>query len=95
MSGVFGIRHTTANPHNHNPVSKLPGKFPAEKFADSKIICTFAAESNICSMKSTKEYIDLISAHADELRVLFGIRSMRISAEISRSWGINMSAAAQ
>ena len=35
-------------------------------------------------MKTTKEYIDLITAHADELRSLFGIRSLRLFGSVSR-----------
>ena len=35
-------------------------------------------------MRTAKEYIDLISAHADELRSQFGIRSLRLFGSISR-----------
>ena len=36
-------------------------------------------------MKTTKEYISLISSHADELRSVFGIRSLRIFGSVSRN----------
>ena len=35
-------------------------------------------------MRTAKEYIDLISAHADELRSQFGIRSLRLFGSVSR-----------
>jgi hypothetical protein len=35
-------------------------------------------------MRTTKEYIDLISAHAGELRSQFGIRSLRLFGSVSR-----------
>jgi predicted nucleotidyltransferase len=35
-------------------------------------------------MKSTKEYIELIRSHADELRSTFGIRSLRLFGSVSR-----------
>ena len=35
-------------------------------------------------MRTAKEYIDLISAHADELRSQFGIRSLRLYGSVSR-----------
>ena len=35
-------------------------------------------------MRTAKEYIDLISAHADELRSQFGIRSLRLFGFVSR-----------
>lgn len=35
-------------------------------------------------MKTTKEYIELISAHADELRNQFGIKSLRLFGSVSR-----------
>lgn len=35
-------------------------------------------------MKTKKEYIDLINAHADELRSVFGIRSLRLFGSVSR-----------
>ena len=35
-------------------------------------------------MKTTKEYIDIISAHADELRSMFGIKSLRLFGSVSR-----------
>ena len=36
-------------------------------------------------MRTAKEYIDLISAHADELRSQFGIRSLRLFGSVSRA----------
>ena len=36
-------------------------------------------------MKTTKEYISLIESHAEELRSLFGIRSLRIFGSVSRN----------
>lgn len=36
-------------------------------------------------MKTTKEYISLISSHADELKSTFGIRSLRIFGSVSRN----------
>lgn len=35
-------------------------------------------------MKSTTEYIELILAHADELRTKFGITSMRLFGSVAR-----------
>ena len=35
-------------------------------------------------MRTANEYIDLISAHADELRGQFGIRSLRLFGSVSR-----------
>ena len=35
-------------------------------------------------MKTANEYIDLISAHADELRSQFGIRTLRLFGSVSR-----------
>jgi len=35
-------------------------------------------------MRTAKDYIDLISAHADELRSQFGIRSLRLFGSVSR-----------
>ena len=35
-------------------------------------------------MRTTKEYIDLIAAHADELRSQFGIRTLRLFGSVSR-----------
>ena len=35
-------------------------------------------------MKTRKEYIDLISAHTDELRSKFGIRSLCLFGSVSR-----------
>ena len=35
-------------------------------------------------MRTANEYIDLISAHADELRSQFGIRSLRLFGSVSR-----------
>jgi len=35
-------------------------------------------------MKTTAEYIDLIKAHADELRTLFGVRTLRLFGSVSR-----------
>ena len=35
-------------------------------------------------MKTTKEYIELIKSHADELRTMFGIRSLRLFGSVSR-----------
>ena len=35
-------------------------------------------------MRTANEYIDLISAHADELRSQFGIRSLRLYGSVSR-----------
>lgn len=36
------------------------------------------------AMRTTKEYVDLISAHAGELRSQFGIRSLRLFGSVSR-----------
>ena len=35
-------------------------------------------------MKTTNEYIDLIKAHADELRTQFGVQSLRLFGSVSR-----------
>ena len=35
-------------------------------------------------MKTAKEYIDLISAHSEELRSQFGIRLLRLFGSVSR-----------
>jgi hypothetical protein len=35
-------------------------------------------------MKTTKEYIDIIKAHSDELRKLFGVRTLRLFGSVSR-----------
>ena len=35
-------------------------------------------------MRTANEYIDLISAHADELRSQFGIRTLRLFGSVSR-----------
>lgn len=35
-------------------------------------------------MRTAKDYIDLISAHADELRSQYGIRSLRLFGSVSR-----------
>lgn len=36
-------------------------------------------------MKTTKECISLIASHADELKSVFGIRSLRIFGSVSRN----------
>ena len=36
-------------------------------------------------MKTTKEYISQIAAHAEELRQTFGIKSLRIFGSVSRN----------
>lgn len=36
-------------------------------------------------MKTTKEYISLIASHAEELKTLFGVKSLRIFGSISRN----------
>lgn len=36
-------------------------------------------------MKTTKEYISLIESHAEELKILFGIKSLRIFGSVSRN----------
>ncbi len=43
----------------------------------------YPLSSNI--MKTTKEYISLISSHAEELKSQFGIRSLRIFGSVSRN----------
>ena len=35
-------------------------------------------------MKQTSEYIDLIKAHADEIRSQFGVRTLRLFGSVSR-----------
>ena len=35
-------------------------------------------------MNTTSECIDLIKAHADELRMLFGVRTLRLFGSVSR-----------
>lgn len=35
-------------------------------------------------MRTAKKYVDLISAHADELRSQFGIRTLRLFGSVSR-----------
>ena len=35
-------------------------------------------------MKTTSEYIDLIKAHADELRSQFGVRTLRLFGSVAR-----------
>lgn len=36
-------------------------------------------------MKTTKEYITLIASHAEELKTLFGVKSLRIFGSVSRN----------
>lgn len=36
-------------------------------------------------MKTTKEYIALIASHSEELKTMFGIRSLRIFGSVSRN----------
>ena len=36
-------------------------------------------------MKTTKEYISIISSHAEELKSSFGVKSLRIFGSVSRS----------
>ena len=36
-------------------------------------------------MKTTKEYISLIATHAEELKTLFGVKSLRIFGSVSRN----------
>lgn len=36
-------------------------------------------------MKTTKEYILLIASHAEELKTLFGVKSLRIFGSVSRN----------
>ena len=36
-------------------------------------------------MKTTKEYISLIASHAEELKTLFGVKSLRIFGSASRN----------
>ena len=36
-------------------------------------------------MKTTKEYIELIKAHTDELCTTFGVRTLRLFGSVSRS----------
>lgn len=45
--------------------------------------CIFAR--NKLYMKTTKEYISQIAAHAEELRQTFGIKSLRIFGSVSRN----------
>ena len=35
-------------------------------------------------MKTTKEYIDLIKAHADELSTQYGVKTLRLFGSVSR-----------
>ena len=58
--------------------------FSSEIFGDYKVIAYFCRNYTNKKMKTTKEYIDIISAHADELRSLFGIRSLRVFGSVSR-----------
>jgi predicted nucleotidyltransferase len=58
--------------------------FSSEIFGDYKVIAYFCRNYTNKKMKTTKEYIDIISAHADELRSLFGIRSLRLFGSVSR-----------
>ena len=37
-----------------------------------------------CLMKTTKEYIDLIKAHTDELCTQYGVKSLRLFGSVSR-----------
>ena len=39
---------------------------------------------SIKQMKQTSEYIDLIKAHADEIRSQFGVRTLRLFGSVSR-----------
>ena len=36
-------------------------------------------------MKSTKEYIALLLAHAEDIRAMFGVRSLRVFGSVARS----------
>ncbi len=36
-------------------------------------------------MKTTKEYISLIASHAEDLKTLFGVKSLRIFGSVSRN----------
>ena len=60
--------------------------FPAKSFVISIFVCIFADETikRRLKMKTTKEYIELITAHAEELRSTFGIRSLRLFGSVSR-----------
>lgn len=46
-------------------------------------MCIFAAEKKV-AMKKRTEYIQLISKHADELKSMFGIRSLSIFGSVAR-----------
>lgn len=35
-------------------------------------------------MKTTSEYVDLIKDHSDEIRTLFGVRTLRLFGSVSR-----------
>jgi predicted nucleotidyltransferase len=55
----------------------------------SEIFCAFSWKFQLLflslqAMRTTKEYVDLISAHAGELRSQFGIRSLRLFGSVSR-----------
>lgn len=53
-------------------------------FAISQKIPIFVTSKRF-NMKTTQEYISLIGSHAEELRTMFGIRSLRIFGSVSRN----------
>ncbi|MGM9728518.1 MAG: nucleotidyltransferase family protein, partial [Prevotella sp.] len=53
-------------------------------FAISQKIPIFVTSKRF-NMKTTQEYISLIGSHAEELKTMFGIRSLRIFGSVSRN----------
>lgn len=86
ISGRRRVRHQNLSHKRDSPCCDIPPK-PQKNFTNSlqvsEIFPIFAPWNDIF-MRTAKEYIDLISAHADELRSQFGIRSLRLFGSVSR-----------
>lgn len=56
----------------------------SDSFVISQKIPIFVTSKRF-NMKTTQEYISLIGSHAEELKTMFGIRSLRIFGSVSRN----------
>ena len=70
-----------------NAIEAKPGTYGCHlfaKFVHFGYYCTESLNGKKEAMKSTTEYIALIASHADELKLSFGVRSLRFFGSVSR-----------
>ena len=58
--------------------------FAAPKFGGKEEKCVSLQQKRKITMKKRTEYIQMISKHADELKSMFGIRTLRLFGSVSR-----------